>query len=124
MYNGDVNWNHQLLMNPGDQEIRFKVTRFDQSLALTYSLPKNLIGTIQGRSIYNTRSGENPVGYTFLDANIKYKLRKPNADLAFEVSNLTNISTYQLFTVTANQYSESNFAIRGRMAILRITFTL
>jgi hypothetical protein len=124
VYNGDVNWTHQLLNNPGHTAFAFDIMRIDQSLGLTYAASNNLFGTVHGRSIYNTRSGGNAIGYAFLDASIRYKMRKPNADLAFELSNITNITAYELFTITASQFSSSSFGIRGRMGIVRITFNL
>lgn len=103
--------------------IQNKVTRFDQFLSVGLSLKNNLFFTIKARQIINP-SNRDAITNNFLlvDANARYQLKKTRTDIEFDLSNLLDKTDYRILSLASNQYSLSNYSIRGRMAIVKLTY--
>lgn len=125
-YNGIGMWNASRQRSKGNtgDNLSNKVKRFDQNAVIGYSPRSNLFLNIKGRHIYSTQANVADISYFFLDANIRYKLIKQRMDLELDVTNLANVKNYEVFNLNSNLFAVNSYAIRGRMAIIRVTFNL
>lgn len=121
-YSGNYNWNISRPGTGGKEVFVTRMKRFDQTIALAYNPLKGLFLNIRGRQIYSRLPGISPINYIFTDAGARYKLAKIKTDLELEMTNLSNIRKYELLLLSSNQFSYSNYQIRGRMAIIKATF--
>ncbi|SKA10068.1 carboxypeptidase-like regulatory domain-containing protein [Sediminibacterium ginsengisoli] len=101
-----------------------KMNRIDQQVSLSNASVRNLFITLKAAHSHSRQAAMMPIGYFFADANLRYKAVKWRTDIELDVSNLFNVQQYETYQLTANMFSASRYDIRGRMAILRATFTL
>lgn len=59
---------------------------------------------------------------TFLDANVRYTIKKWKTDLNFNFINLLNVKQYNQYYVYSNQILHTNYNLRGRMAVVSTNF--
>ncbi len=125
-YTGNGAWykSRQTNMNGTGLKLENRVKRFDQNISLGYSPIGNLFLNVKGRHIYSTQANISDINYLFLDINIRYKLRRLRTDLEFDITNLFNIKEYKILSLSSNQFSGNSYDIRGRMAMVRVTFNL
>src|SRR5690606_23694098 len=89
------------------------------------SLPfKKVFVGVNGRHLYTQQREQPHVSYFFLDAFARYLLKKWKTDLELDLTNLTDVRTFETYAVTANHQTHNSYELRGRMAILRAVFTL
>jgi hypothetical protein len=62
------------------------------------------------------------VGYFFLDANFKRVEAFKKLDIELNCYNLFNVNRYNIFSTATNQFTSSNYELRGRMLMLRAIF--
>lgn len=96
--------------------------RIDQSFALGYAPTTRFFLNLKGRHIYSNQANMPDINYLFMDVNLRLKLGKLRTDLEFDLTNIFNITEYELFSLSSNQFAANSYDIRGRMAILRATF--
>jgi len=125
-YEGTGSWTTSRLV-AGERAVRMPdrhIQRYDQSLNLMYSPFRNTFLRLNGRHQYTRQAQLEDIRYFFIDANIRYNLNKWNTDLELNITNLGNITEYETYSLSANQFGYSRYDLRGRMAVLKLTFTL
>ncbi|PPK99074.1 TonB-dependent receptor [Parapedobacter indicus] len=106
--------------NIPDRQIR----RYDQSMSLLYSPFAHTFLRLSGRHQHTSQAQLADIRYFFVDANVRYQLDKWNADIELDLTNLANITEYETYSLSANQAGYSVYDLRGRMAVLKLTFNL
>lgn len=101
-----------------------QIQRYDQSVNLLYSPFRNTFLRLSGRHQHTSQAQLEDISYFFTDANIRYKLNQWNTDIELHLTNLANITEYETYSLSANQFGYSRYDLRGRMAVLRLTFTI
>lgn len=101
-----------------------QMQRYDQSLSLLYSPFRSTFLRLNGRHQRTHQPQSEDISYFFADANIRYKLNKWDTDIELSVTNLANVKEYETYSLSANQFSFSRYDLRGRMAVLKLTFNL
>ncbi len=106
-----------------NKNIGIRMRRIDQQAGLSFSPFRQWQVQLKARHIYSKQSGVEPVNYVFADAMIRYRYTKWRTDIELDASNLLGIKTYEIYRQNANISSQSIYGIRGRMLLLRATFT-
>lgn len=125
-YNGTGTWTTSRLVSSEasafvqDRQIQL----YDQTVGLTYSPVKNGYIRVNARHQYNSQELGPDVSYLFADANIRYKVNKWRTDLELDLINLTNIRSFETYSLSANSFGYSHYQLRERMAVLKATFNL
>ena len=126
IYNGSGTWTTSRLVqrNASAQVADRHMRQFDQSVGLTYSPFKSTFLRVDGRHQYTGQQQQAAVAYFFADANIRHKLAKWHTDVELHLTNLANVTSYETYSLSANQFGYSHYTLRGRMAVLKVTFNL
>lgn len=125
-YAGKGNWTTSKMIGATagidfpDRQIQF----FDQSLDLTFRPFENAFFKLSGRQLLTTQKNAENVKYLFTDLNFRYKIDKWKTDIELDASNLTDIRSYELYTLSSNQFGYSQYDLRGRMLLLRLSFRI
>src|SRR5690606_23559478 len=125
-YEGTGRWTASKLI-PGKTGIRTpdrRITQYDQSVNLLYSPFTNTFLRLSGRHQYTRQPGMADIRYFFADAGARYKIDKWDTDIELSVTNLANIRSYETYSLSANESSYSRYNLRGRMALVKLTFNL
>ncbi|MGK6350761.1 hypothetical protein [Parapedobacter sp. DT-150] len=125
-YEGTGTWTTSKLIS-GETVVTMpdrQIRRYDQSVSLLYSPFRNTFLRLSGRHQYMSQQQLEDVSYFFADANIRYKLNKWNTDIELNLTNLANITEYETYSLSANQFGYNRYDLRGRMAVLKLTFNL
>lgn len=125
-YAGTGLWNtsKQVVQKAASAHLDNQTKKFDQNIALGFTPGTRLFVILKGRQIYSRQADLSTINYLFLDSKIRYKFLKWRTDLEFDLTNMLNIKTYEVFGLSSNQFSVSSYQLRGRMGILRATFIL
>jgi hypothetical protein len=124
-----INYEPNYLLNKAisDDKERGKNTftnityRFQHFLSLGVSPIKQLNIEATCKQSSMGQSGNNPVKYFFMDAKATYSNNARRIDLSLTITNLFNVKHYSLYSAISNQVVMSQYDIRGRMAIARLT---
>jgi hypothetical protein len=124
-----VNYNATGLWTASRQRNKAGVTantikQFDQHITVGYSPFKNCFLNAKSRHLYSTQANAADISYLFMDVNMRYKLSKWRMDLELDITNLANIKNHETLFLNANQFAVSSYQLRGRMAMVRVTFNL
>ncbi len=125
-YDGSGTWTTSRLVRQDasvqvdDRQLR----QFDQSVGVTYSPFKNTFLRLNGRHQYINQPGTADVRYLFADAHARYRLVDWRTDVELDLSNLTDITAYETYSLSANHFGYNHYRLRGRMAVLKLTFNL
>lgn len=125
-YNGTGTWTKSRLITTQasagipDRRIR----QYDQSLGMTYSPTRGVFVRFSGRHQFTSQEQIRDISYLFVDANIRYRITSWRTDLELDLSNLTNIRSYETYSLSANNFSYSQYNLRGWMAVMKATFNL
>ncbi|MBK1441534.1 TonB-dependent receptor [Parapedobacter sp. ISTM3] len=125
-YEGTGTWTTSKLVT-GETTLRMpdrQISRYDQSVNLLYSPFPNTFLRLSGRHQYTSQAQAEDISYFFMDANIRYKLDPWNTDIELNLTNLANITAYETYSLSANQFGYSRYNLRGRMAVLKLAFNL
>ena len=127
-YNPRANWNFSKLES-GDQSlsvesISYKMSRFEQNLNITVTPAKEWNMKLNSNYISINQNGFNSNNYFLLNLNFKHSLKNDKFELGIDVTNLFDIDEYRLYSISDNQQINSNFQLRGRMIIARLTWYL
>src|SRR5690606_34038748 len=119
-YEGTGSWTASQLIATGTamRVPERRIQRYDQSMSLLYSPFRNTFLRLSGRHQYTSQAQSEAIRYLFADANIRYKLNKWNTDIELNITNLANVTKYETYSVSANQFGYSRYDLRGRMAVL------
>ena len=125
-YEGTGTWTTSKLV-AGETAVRMpdrQLRRYDQSVSLLYSPFRNTFLRLSGRHQYTSQAQLEDIRYFFADATVRYKLDKWNTDIELNLTNLANVTEYETYSLSANQFGYSRYDLRGRMAVLKLTFNL
>jgi hypothetical protein len=94
--------------------------RLDQLITLGITPMKkiNIEGT--ARHSFSNKSNSTGVQYFFMDTKATYSQKR--MDLSLSVTNLFNVTSYTLYSLTPYQLMIDQYHLRGRMAILRLSY--
>lgn len=121
-YRGNLSWSTS--EQKDHPELANRIFTASQHIGLP-SLPfKKVFIGVNGRHLYTQQREQPHVSYFFLDAFARYRLKKWKTDLELDLTNLTDVRTFETYAVTANHQTHNSYELRGRMAILRAVFTL
>ncbi|MEH6305307.1 hypothetical protein RYH73_06620 [Olivibacter sp. CPCC 100613] len=125
-YDGKGSWTTSKMVNPElDATIPERQMQFiDQSVTLTLQPFENTFFKLHGRQLLTVQEQAENVNYFFTDLNIRYKIDQWKADIELEANNLTNIKSYELYTLSSNQVGYSQYDLRGRTLLLRLSFRI
>ncbi len=125
-YNGTGTWTTSRLVSQeatarvDDRQLR----QFDQSIGVTYSPFKNTFLRISGRHQYTHQASLADISYFFMDTHVRYRLNRWRTDMELDLTNLADVTSYETYSLSANQFGYSHYNLRGRMAVLKVTFNL
>lgn len=120
-YIGSGSWNNSFDKTRGiDNTIKV----FDQNIGLGYAPANNLFLNLKARELYSIQPNLSDMNYWFVDANMRYKLKKMRTDIELVLTNLLNIKEYRMFGLSSNQFTSSSYETRGMMLMVRATFNL
>ena len=123
-YTGDALWStSKPIGGQNDAELKNKTKHFNQNISLNYKANTRFSMGTKARHIYAVQSAEPAINYLFVDAQARYKLLKWRTELEFNLTNIANIKSYEVISLSSNQLVNSRYDIRGRMGILKATFT-
>lgn len=99
-----------------------KITLYDQSVQLNFAPYKNLFITVTGRQQFRQQQRQG-LNYFFTDANMRYRVNKWHSDIEMNLINLADVKDYETYSISANMFYYSHYSLRGRMAVLKYTFS-
>ncbi|SEL50687.1 carboxypeptidase-like regulatory domain-containing protein [Parapedobacter koreensis] len=125
-YNGTGTWTtSRLVQQEATAQVDGRqIRQLDQSVGLTYSPFKNTFIRLNGRHQYASQQQLTAIRYFFADANTRYRLDKWRTDVELDLTNLADVTAYETYSVSSNQLGYSYYQLRGRMAVLKCTFSL
>jgi len=95
------------------------IRQYNQLAKLTCTPYKNLFISLSGN--YQLTRQQQDLRYLFIDANFRLRLHR-DSDLELNLTNLTNIKDYESYSLSANSFWYSRYALLGRMAVVKYTF--
>jgi hypothetical protein len=96
--------------------------RLDQRLILGIAPMNRTNVEVSARHSFSNKTNSNGVQYFFMDAKATYTPTNKKMDLSLSVTNLFNVASYTLYSLSPYQAMVSQYHIRGRMAILRLNY--
>ena len=125
-YDGVGTWNvsRSALKTSEPSFPELQIYRYDQSVSLGYAPRSHIFFRLVGRHQHISQPNMEDLNYFFMDAKARYTLKKWRTDFDLDLNNLADIRRYETFSLTANQFSHSQYKLRGRMAVLKATFNL
>jgi hypothetical protein len=96
--------------------------QLNQNLTFGVSAIKKYYFELNAKHSYVNQTGSVNNQYLFMDLKMQRNNIRKGTDLSFNVSNIFNVNSYTLYSVSANQLIANQYRIRGRMAIIRISF--
>lgn len=124
-YSGTANWITSKEKNTQNniKPISSKVTLYNQNISLTIVPPRFPLFITMGSTFQiNESSFSQGNNYFFSDINLRYSSKKLRTDFEFNIDNIFNVKTYNIFSTTSNQLVASNYELRGRMVMLKAIF--
>ena len=101
-----------------------QINEYDQRVDLTYTPIRSLFIRLSGRHQFTNQVDMRDISYFFVDANFRYRINAWRTDLELNLTNLTNIRSYETYFLSANSFGYSHYNLRGTMAVLKATFNL
>ena len=125
-YNGSGTWTTSRLVEheASTQVANRQIRQFDQSIGLTYSPFNRMFLRVDGRHQYTSQQQQSTVAYFFADAHLRYRLAKWSTDLELNLTNLANVTSYETYSLSANQFGYNHYQLRGRMGVMKVTLQL
>jgi hypothetical protein len=104
---------------------KFNPTLMQQnhSLNLNFNLINNQFFAIKSEYINNNLFTERSKNL-FTDLIYRYTIKKKKIDLEFQINNVFNTTNYKTISIDNYSYIETNFNLRRRQAVFKITFML
>jgi hypothetical protein len=125
-YSGITNWarNRQSQATAASKGVVNRLSRIDQNAVLGFMPLTRVFVNLKARHIRSRQPNTSDINYLFTDVHLRYKSIRLRADFEFDLTNISNVSSYELLVVNSNLFSVARYEIRGRMGILRVTFNL
>ncbi len=120
-YSGSASWSDNQALT-GDENLDRTSFNFNQSLGLPIYLFRGLTLRFTARHLFNQQQGLKDINYVFLDGFTRYRFAKWKTDLELNMTNLTNIKSFETYSISANSHSHNLYQLRGRMAVLKVIF--
>src|SRR5690606_17828069 len=120
-----ANYNHFQSAQQGGNSIMAsqpKINQVQQKVVIDFQALSNLNLNVTGEQLYSQQSFSNTSNVYFLDLSLRYKLNRYQTDLEAGVQNIANVKQFTTTTVNANASIINQYAIRGRMALLKVAF--
>ncbi|WDF68629.1 carboxypeptidase-like regulatory domain-containing protein [Sphingobacterium oryzagri] len=121
-YSSTLEWSNARQRN--QPELGNSVFNLAQNISLPLSIFKGAYIRLTGRHLHTRQPAMQDFNYFFADASARYRVAKWKTDVELNLTNLANIKTFQTYTISSNQQSQNNYALRGRMAVLKVVFAL
>lgn len=118
-YTGNYIWNiSQLADGTPANRLRQQSLIRENHFRIGYT-SVNFNASLTGKNTVTRREGILPRDYFFMDLNMRMKIPGWKADIEFDLHNMTNVKNYRLVSVSSNQFSVSDYQLRGLTAVLR-----
>lgn len=118
-YTGNYIWNiSQLTDGTPANRLRQQSLIRENHFRIGYT-SVNFNASLTGKNTVTRREGILPRDYFFMDLNMRMKIPGWKADIEFDLHNMTNVKNYRLVSVSSNQFSVSDYHLRGMTAVLR-----
>lgn len=101
-----------------------QINVLDQSLGFSYAPTKDIFMKISGRQLITKQKNTEKIDYFFTDLSIRYRIDKWKADLQLDANNLANIKSYEMYSLSANEFAYSHYQLRGRTFLIKMTIPL
>lgn len=118
-YQPDLSWNKVQFKDDGATS-GYQTFRLDHHINLDFNLTRSMLVGMAARQSYTEQSDFGSRKYLFCDLIAKKSFKKKHIDLSMDVTNIFNVKDYTFYYSQTNQLLVNHYAIRGRMAILRI----
>lgn len=123
-YNAGLFWlKLEQLGRSGNSSFGAKYFSFDQKLAVTYNMSKNIYVETTGTHRINQQAIFDPTGFFFFDASVKRASLIKGMDLVLNCYNLFNVKNYSVVQQAKNQFFSSSYPTRGIILALRLNYT-
>ncbi|MFC6103962.1 TonB-dependent receptor [Olivibacter domesticus] len=99
-----------------------QITLYDQSVQFNFAPYKSLFMTVTGRQQFRQQKRQH-LSYFFVDANVRYRIDKWHSDIEMNLINLADVKDYETYSISGNRFYYSHYSLRGRMAVLKYTFS-
>lgn len=125
-YNGGSGWSNSRRRDlvTAAKTISNRMNRIDQNIVFGIMPLRSVFMNFTARHLHSRQPQVSIVSYLFMDLNLRYKHKPWRTDFEFDLTNIGNVNTYELYRVSSNIFSANRYQIRGRMAVLRATFNL
>lgn len=125
-YNATGSWTtSRLLEKPSGVDPQDRQTQhYQQSLGLSYSPWRNIFLRVSARHQYSMQPGMEDIQYYFVDAFLRKRVNKWRTDVELNLTNLADVTSFETYALSANQFFHSRYELRGRMAVLKVIFNL
>ncbi len=119
-YDASFSQSENKVKNGNSIKTIFKQSR--QQASVNYFGFKSLNLRVKADYIHTKQAQQNNINYVFVDFNARYRLVKFKTDLEFSLQNLGNIKTFDANILSANAFTQGQYSIPGRIAMLKATF--
>ena len=125
-YNGTGTWttSRPIKQQAGTLSENRQIQQFDQSIGIMYSPFSHAFISFKSRHQHTHQQGQKSINYLFIDVDIRYNITRWRTDIVFNLTNLSHITSYQTYALSANHFLNNRYNLRGRMAVLKATFNL
>ena len=83
---------------------------------------KSLYLQFKSDYIQTIQVNQENINYVFADFSARYRVVKYKTDLEFTLQNIGNIKQFDANILTANAFTQGQYSIPGRIAMLKATF--
>ena len=125
-YNGTGTWiTSRPVQRPAGTPLESRqIQQFDHSVGIMFNPFKQVFIHLRGRQQHIGQQGQRPIDYLFIDGDLRYNITRWRADVALLLTNLAGVTSYETYALSANHFAATQYNLRGRMAILKVTFNL
>ncbi|RZK48580.1 MAG: hypothetical protein EOO99_09675 [Pedobacter sp.] len=112
--------NNNRLVNGSNLKTVFKQSRHQSRIS--YLTMKSLYLQFKSDYIQTIQVNQENINYVFADFSARYRVVKYKTDLEFTLQNIGNIKQFDANILTANAFTQGQYSIPGRIAMLKATF--
>jgi hypothetical protein len=100
------------------------VDQLKQQASLEYVPISSVQFKLSGEHYYTRQQGNPDLKYFFADASAKFRVGKWKTSFELSAVNFLNVKTYSTFYLSANTFTASSYALRGRIVLLKAMWNL
>jgi len=123
-YDGKLTWTTSKLLDANGHLPERQIKQLDQQASVSYVPFMNTFIKLSGRQLINQQPNATATHYFFTDLGVRYAINPWKADIELTITNITNLKYYETYSLLANQFHYSQYELRGRMALLKLSITL